>query len=47
MVLILMVVLMVGVFERSMALILCKMNDDGFSAYKPTVTQPNPVAPTP
>ncbi|GMY33740.1 putative lipid-transfer protein DIR1 [Fagus crenata] len=47
MVLILMVVLMVGVFERSRALTLCKMNDDGLSACKPAVTQPNPVAPTP
>lgn len=43
----LMMILVVLLVERSSAVTLCKMDDNGFAACKPSVTQPNPVDPTP
>ncbi|XWS31198.1 hypothetical protein CRYUN_Cryun23aG0057000 [Craigia yunnanensis] len=41
------VVLMMIMVEGSRAMTLCDMNDEGLEACKPSVTQPNPVDPTP
>ncbi|KAF3964632.1 hypothetical protein CMV_011108 [Castanea mollissima] len=42
-----MLILVVLLVERSSAVTLCKMDDNGLAACKPAVTQPNPVDPTP
>ncbi|XP_062174832.1 putative lipid-transfer protein DIR1 [Alnus glutinosa] len=49
MVVIMVIVLMVALFGGSStrAFTLCNMDDDGLSACKPSVTQPNPADPTP
>lgn len=40
------VILMVVLFEGSKAFTLCNMDDNGLSACKPAVTQPDPADPT-
>ncbi|KAL4363569.1 hypothetical protein GQ457_04G025980 [Hibiscus cannabinus] len=41
------VLMMVIMLEGTRAISLCDMNDDGIEACRPSVTQPNPVDPTP
>ncbi|XP_059280672.1 putative lipid-transfer protein DIR1 [Lycium ferocissimum] len=42
----LVVLVLLLIVEFSAGLSICNMNDDGFTACKPSVTQPNPVEPS-
>ncbi|XP_022769548.1 putative lipid-transfer protein DIR1 [Durio zibethinus] len=44
---VLMMIMVALIVEGSRAITLCDMNDDGLEACKPSVTQPNPVDPSP
>ncbi|OIW07603.1 hypothetical protein TanjilG_29976 [Lupinus angustifolius] len=42
-----MIVLMASTLNVSKGLSICNMNEDGFNACKPSVTEPNPIDPSP